>query len=86
MPLSQYPLERKYDPQIRFEGTLADEIPEYECREAARFALYNWTQWQDLAVHERAAVIAHYRESNRIEANLSDASEKASNKKQGGGR
>jgi hypothetical protein len=81
MPLRDYPLDRKYDPQIAYNGTLADEIPEYECREAARFALYNWTEWQDLSVYERAAVIAHYRESNRMEANLSDASEKASKNK-----
>lgn len=40
----------------------------YEQREAARFSLYTWTEYQQLPADERAAVIAYYRVHNKLTA------------------
>ena len=48
-------------------------VPEYEEREAARFGLYNWTQWQFLDTKEKASVVAQRRMSNLIRLHQDDA-------------
>ncbi len=48
-------------------------VPEYEEREAARFGLYNWTQWQFLNTDEKASIIAQRRMSNLIRLHQDDA-------------
>ena len=48
-------------------------VPEYEEREAARFGLYNWTQWQFLDRNEKASIIAQRRMSNLISLHQDDA-------------
>lgn len=48
-------------------------VTEYECREAAIFSLYNWTEWLGLQPDERATCVAHYRLNKAIEANVHDA-------------
>ncbi len=48
-------------------------VPEYEEREAARFGLYNWTQWQFLDTNEKASIIAQRRMSNLISLHQDDA-------------
>lgn len=54
-------------------------VPEYEAREATIYCNYNWLQFIELHPWERAKSIAQYREHHRIEANMSDAAESASN-------
>lgn len=48
-------------------------IPPYLEREAARFALYNWSNWIELDPMERAACVAHYRLSKMIDMHVEDA-------------
>ncbi len=48
-------------------------VPEYEEREAARFGLYSWTQWQFLNTNEKASIIAQRRMSNLISLHQDDA-------------
>lgn len=43
-------------------------VAEFECREAALFANYNWTEFLALSWREKAATVAHYRLHNLIEA------------------
>ena len=71
-PILTYPLGNRVDAGIRQE-VQAGFTSQYECREAAKFSLYNWDQWLDLNVDERAMCIAHYRLSHAIEANVMDA-------------
>ena len=47
--------------------------PEYEWREAARFAHLPYHVFRRLAIEEQEAVIAHYRTSGRIEAVIAHA-------------
>lgn len=42
-------------------------VSEYEEREAARFGLYTWAQWQVLPRHERVMSMAHYRLHHIVE-------------------
>ncbi len=48
-------------------------VPEYEEREAARFGLYNWTQWQFLDTKEKASIVAQKRMANLIRLHQEDA-------------
>jgi hypothetical protein len=48
-------------------------IPEFIQREAARFALYRWGDFEALPVSERNAIIAHYRGNRLIEMHESEA-------------
>ena len=48
-------------------------VPEYEEREAARFGLYNWTQWQFLDTKEKASIVAQRRMANLIRLHQEDA-------------
>lgn len=52
-----------------FPGT----VPEYEEREAARFGLYTWRQWERLPKGERIRGLAHYRAHRLIEMHEADA-------------
>lgn len=40
----------------------------YEMREAARFGLYNWAQFEQLSASDQAGVVAHYRVHNKLQA------------------
>lgn len=40
----------------------------FEQREAARFSLYTWTEYQQLPANERAGVVAYYRVYNKLNA------------------
>lgn len=70
-------LKRKVNSEIAIES-FAGLVPEFECREAAVFGHYNWTQWLRLTDYEKAAVVAHYRTHLTIDAHISDAAERAS--------
>lgn len=48
-------------------------VPEYEEREAARFGLYRWVDWERLPVAERVRGLAHYRMHHLIELHQADA-------------
>lgn len=47
---------------------LAGLAAEYDLREAARFALYNWAQFQTLSHREQVLIAAHYRLHGLVEA------------------
>jgi hypothetical protein len=47
--------------------------PEYEWREAARFALIPYRQFRFLPVHEQEAIIAHYRAHAQAETVIAHA-------------
>lgn len=48
-------------------------VPEYEEREAARFANEPWSGWYELPREERVNVVAHYRAHRLIELHIGDA-------------
>lgn len=53
----------------QFAGT----IPAYEEREAARFGLFNWTEWRLLNTDDKAMAVAHYRVHSMITLHQQDA-------------
>lgn len=55
-----------------------NEVSEYECREAARFNNYNWTEWLELTWWNRAKCVAFYRASLALDAHVQDAIERQS--------
>lgn len=57
---------------ISFEG-MPGVVNEYIQREAARFALYRWGDFEALPVSERVRIIAHYRGNRLIEMHESEA-------------
>lgn len=72
LPLLKYPLQRPVDAEIR-QSVVVGMVSEFECRESARFCLYNWTEWLTLEDDERIMSVAYYRLHNALEANISDA-------------
>lgn len=44
---------------------------EFEWREAARFALVTWDQFETLDGEEQSAIVAHYRGHHQLEAVIS---------------
>jgi hypothetical protein len=72
-PILKFPLRSKVDTGIRQATHDPSLVTEYECREAARYSLYNWMQWLDLDQGERAHCVAHLRIHNAVEANVNDA-------------
>lgn len=72
IPLLKYPLQRQVDAGIR-QSAIVGMVSEFECREAARFCLYNWATWLELDDGERIMSVAYYRLHNALEANVSDA-------------
>lgn len=80
LPLKEVGLKRKYNPGIVIYTDIEGMVPDYEVREAAVYCNYTPQQfYDDLDYIERAKVVAQYREHHRIEANMSDAAEAASN-------
>lgn len=63
------PVRTGIDYGVEIEGL----IPVYMEREAARFALYNWSDWIELDPMERAACVAHYRISKMVDMHVEDA-------------
>lgn len=63
------PVRTGIDYGVEIEGL----VPLYVEREAARFTLYNWSEWIDLDPMERAACVAHYRLHDMIEMHIQDA-------------
>jgi hypothetical protein len=58
---------------ITFNEHLPGAVPEYMEREAARFGLYRWQDWEALPLVERVRGIAHYRLNRLIEMHESEA-------------
>lgn len=48
-------------------------VSEYECREAAIFGHYNWSEWQNLESSDRIEAIAHWRMHLLIESHVGEA-------------
>lgn len=68
-----HPLRESINTGIRIDSNVPGFVPEYEEREAARFGLYSWTQWQALNVTERANSVAHFRMNKLITLHQEDA-------------
>lgn len=62
---------------ITVTGPVAGVVPEYDLREAARFSLYNWTEFCALPRREQINVIAYYRANKLVEAHSHAAVEAA---------
>jgi len=58
---------------IGVEPFLPGFVPEYECREVAAFAHYNWVEWLALTNVERVRAIAHFRLHKLIEQHVQHA-------------
>lgn len=58
---------------IGVEPLLPGFVPEYECREAAAFAHYNWVSWLELTNVERVRTIAHYRVHRMVDQHVQHA-------------
>ena len=72
-PILSYSLPHPVDAGIR-QSVLPGYVTEYECRDAARFNNYTWTEWlEQLDNGERAMCVAYMRVSHAIEANVHDA-------------
>lgn len=56
-------------------------VPEFECREAAVYGHYNWTEWAELDHLDRAGAVAQYRLHHMIESHVQDESRKDSERK-----
>lgn len=56
-------------------------VSQYEERETARFALYNWTDWQALPDLEKVFAVAHYRVQQLVEAHVQDAVQQEVNRR-----
>ena len=54
---------------------------EFEYREAARFGLLKWGEFQSLPSFEKAAVVAQYRVRNLIDAAVSEKSRRDSKRR-----
>jgi hypothetical protein len=67
------PLSKAVSTGITFEERIPGVVNEYIQREAARFALYRWGDFEALPVSERNRIIAHYRGNRLIEMHESEA-------------
>lgn len=75
-PILEYPLARRVNTGISIQA-MPGVVPEYEEREAAVFAHYNWSDWCSLDWTERANAVAHYRLHSLIESHVNEAVERA---------
>lgn len=74
IPIHLHPLPRVANSNITIAQT-DGEVPEYDCREAAIYSHYNWTEWEQLHYSERAMCIAQYRIHMLIEAHVNAAAQ-----------
>jgi hypothetical protein len=58
---------------IGIEPQLPGFVPEYECREVAAFAHYNWDEWLELTNGNRVRAIAHYRLHRLVDQHVQHA-------------
>lgn len=72
MPITEYKLSNNLSLDIQITSKHQLLIPEYEVREAAIFAHYNWLEWLELDGFDRALAVAHYRLHHLIESNIQD--------------
>lgn len=66
-------LQNRVRTGILITAPVAGVVPEYDEREAARFALLTWEQYQALPRPDRAKTVAHYYVNNLIEAHTNAA-------------
>lgn len=72
LPLSEYILPKKIHVGLEVE-THPGLVSDYEARDAAKFNLYNWTDWCSISSEERAICVAFFRISNAVEEHVQDA-------------
>lgn len=74
VPIWRYDLRRPVNTGISIDPLTEDIVPEFECREAARYCNYTAVQfWNELEREERAACVAQYRISRLVEMHAQDA-------------
>lgn len=78
LPLEQFELPERIDTGIEIRS-LDGVVPEFECREAAKFSGYTYSEWRTIHYMERAAAIAFFRLHYKIEAFNSKAIENRMN-------
>lgn len=84
VPIREYELAKKFDSGISITNALPWAVSEFECREAAVFALIPWSDWVDkLDGWARACAVAHYRMNLLVKAHVDDAAERASRRQRG---
>lgn len=57
---------------IRYTSLHPLAVSEYEARDAAVFANYNWSEFTSLSHIERAFAVAHYRMEHIIKSNVNE--------------
>lgn len=72
-PIQNVEVRDTVDPGISYDPLLPGLVPLFEEREAAVFSHYNWIEWQELPVGERAMAVAHLRLRKLIDLHGSDA-------------
>jgi len=80
VPIREHFLKQKVNSGITVDS-LPGIVSEYESREACTFCNYNYMQWLELDSIERAFCVAQYRIHNLIEAHVSDAADKESERR-----
>lgn len=58
---------------LAYEPLIPGLVSSFEERDAARYNLYNWTDWRALEHSERALCVAYYRMSHLVELHRNDA-------------
>ncbi len=66
-------MRRSVNTGITIDPLTEDTVPEFECREAARYCNYSPAGFWRLPREERAACVAQYRISRLIELHAQDA-------------
>lgn len=82
-PISTVPLKNSINVGIDFADVRTELglIPEYEERETAVYVNVSWTEWQSMAVRERAAAVAQRRLHSLIAIHSHDAVERDAERK-----
>lgn len=81
-PIQDHPLRKRVNTGIGMESN-GITVPDFECREACVYCNYNYRQWLELSPYERAECVAQYRLHNLIDAHVSDASNRESERRNG---
>ncbi len=72
-PIQDYDIRHGVDPGITLGRLLPNLVPQFEEREAMRYANYNPTEWVEVPYQEKAACVAQYRLSRWIKLHSDDA-------------
>ncbi len=73
IPIQEMRIANPVQTRIEYGGGIPGCIPLYIEREAARFSLYNWSDWCGLDPMERATCVAHYWLHGLVKLHTEDA-------------